>query len=373
MRLLGLEGDDSSGKDNSDPRVQQLFLKINVGDAGSVRRMVEANRHLLTAVHKGMTPLGYAGHCGRIHVMDTLLDLGADINGKDGKRRTALHRAIEGSEERAALHLIDKGADVKASSRKNQTPLHFAAIRGMTTVIARLIALGADVNATDFVGDTPIFEAINQGKDQAVQILLQEPTLNKHALNGRGFNILHQACLRGRSIAVEMILDADDHPYIDDRMNGEYTALHIAANNDHVECVGLLILLGGAIVDHGDGRRQLTPLHLACKRGQFRAAKCLIEMGANVNATDIYGSTPLHLAMGKVPEDKRVSESVDKEMTEDECIRMARLLIDSGPLWMFWTTAARLPWTTQKPQSEQLSRSTLMKWGMLFCFLVIPT
>ncbi|PVD35498.1 hypothetical protein C0Q70_02461 [Pomacea canaliculata] len=257
MRLLGLEGDDSSGKDNSDPRVQQLFLKINVGDAGSVRRMVEANRHLLTAVHKGMTPLGYAGHCGRIHVMDTLLDLGADINGKDGKRRTALHRAIEGSEERAALHLIDKGADVKASSRKNQTPLHFAAIRGMTTVIARLIALGADVNAT-----------------------------------------------------------------------------------------------GGAIVDHGDGRRQLTPLHLACKRGQFRAAKCLIEMGANVNATDIYGSTPLHLAMGKVPEDKRVSESVDKEMTEDECIRMARLLIDSGPLWMFWTTAARLPWTTQKPQGD---------------------
>lgn len=47
MRLLGLEGDDSSEKDNSDPRVQQLFVNINVGDAGSVRRILEANRHLV--------------------------------------------------------------------------------------------------------------------------------------------------------------------------------------------------------------------------------------------------------------------------------------------------------------------------------------
>ena len=30
---------------------------------------------------------------------------------------------------------------------------------------------------------------------------------------------------------------------MDDLLQGEYSALHIAANNDHMECVGILVLL----------------------------------------------------------------------------------------------------------------------------------
>lgn len=49
----------------------------------------------------------------------------------------------------------------------------------------------------DSFGDSPLFDAINQGKEGAIEVLLQVPALNRHALNGKGFNMLHQACLQG--------------------------------------------------------------------------------------------------------------------------------------------------------------------------------
>jgi hypothetical protein len=39
------------------------------------------------------------------------------------------------------------------------------------------------------------------------------------------------------------MLGCPRHPGVDDLLLGEYSALHIAANNDHVECAGLLVLL----------------------------------------------------------------------------------------------------------------------------------
>ncbi|PVD35499.1 hypothetical protein C0Q70_02462 [Pomacea canaliculata] len=199
MRLLGLTLAGGSGDSDGDPRVRQLFLSIQRRDSGTMRRMIETDRGLLTAVCKDFTPLGYASYIGGIGLMDTLLELGADLELRDPKGRTPLLNATEGKEPEAAFHLIDKGANVNASNKKQQTALHFAAIRDMPAVIQRLLLCGADINA-----------------------------------------------------------------------------------------------------------------------------------GANVNAIDIYGITPLHLAMGKVPKQDQGSEGLDKDLTSDERIRIACLLIDNG-------------------------------------------
>jgi len=42
---------------------------------------------------------------------------------------------------------------------------------------------------------------------------------------------------------IETILACERRPLVDDLLLGEYSALHIAANNDHIECVGILVLL----------------------------------------------------------------------------------------------------------------------------------
>ncbi len=41
----------------------------------------------------------------------------------------------------------------------------------------------------------------------------------------------------------------------------------------------------------------MTLLHHACYYGHIQAVKKLIELGANVNASDINGATPMHIAI----------------------------------------------------------------------------
>uniref|UniRef100_A0A4W3H7U7 Ankyrin repeat domain 61 n=1 Tax=Callorhinchus milii TaxID=7868 RepID=A0A4W3H7U7_CALMI len=51
---------------------------------------------------------------------------------------------------------------------------------------------------------------------------------------------------------------------------------------------------------------QHTPMHLAVRHGAFPAISILAQHGANINAIDKYGMTPLHMATG----------ILHKEMTE---------------------------------------------------------
>lgn len=44
---------------------------------------------------------------------------------------------------------------------------------------------------------------------------------------------------------------------------------------------------------------KLTPLHIAVHEGLIKIVERLVGFGANVNATDEAGNTPLHLALAR--------------------------------------------------------------------------
>jgi ankyrin repeat protein len=81
------------------------------------------------------------------------------------------------------------------------------------------------------------------------------------------------------------------------------TALHDAAQHNHVEVIHLL-------VEEGDGRKFLNhfepslswaPLHTAVKYHHLKAAGALLDVGADINANDgtRIGDTPLDLAIAE--------------------------------------------------------------------------
>jgi len=72
--------------------------------------------------------------------------------------------------------------------------------------------------------------------------------------------------------------------------------LHWAARKGDRDVAELLILKG-ANVNAAD-KTGTTPLHWAARAGHKEVAELLILKGANVNTADQTGATPLHWAVG---------------------------------------------------------------------------
>lgn len=71
--------------------------------------------------------------------------------------------------------------------------------------------------------------------------------------------------------------------------------LHLAAQNGHVKVVSVLVEDHGALLEAITLDNQ-TALHFSARYGQLAVAQTLLTLGANPNARDDKGQTPLHLA-----------------------------------------------------------------------------
>jgi ankyrin repeat protein len=90
-------------------------------------------------------------------------------------------------------------------------------------------------------------------------------------------------------------LDADPNA----RTSGGHTPLYCVAN----ECGAVgggdtvrALVLAGAHVDAPSDSKRCTALHLAARRGNTEIARTLLDCGADINARDKTGDTPLQRA-----------------------------------------------------------------------------
>lgn len=100
------------------------------------------------------------------------------------------------------------------------------------------------------------------------------------------------AAQKGHAEVVSLLLDrgADPNTVLDFG-----SPLHKAARGNHVDVVAHL-LKGGADPNLVAGHKDQTALHEAAERGAIGAAGLLLKHGADVNARDIRGLPPIHLA-----------------------------------------------------------------------------
>jgi hemoglobin len=110
--------------------------------------------------------------------------------------------------------------------------------------------------------------------------------------------LLHAAAAAGCDRAVRTLLNAGADPNATD--GGGHTPLYSVAN----ECQGpggadvVRTLVGhGASIDAAGGVQRCTALHMAARRGNLEVAKALLDSGANIDAQDKRGETPLKRAL----------------------------------------------------------------------------
>jgi ankyrin repeat protein len=284
----------------------------------------------------GMSGLMFAARDGHIEAVRTLLQAGADPNFTDPDDSTALIIALMNGHWDVARLLIEAGADVNHWDWWGQTPLYTAVDLNTLPLGARielptmdqstgldiinlLLARGANPNAQlklrppyrnvgqdrladpaiDY-GATPLLRAAKAADLPAMKALLAAGAL-VDLPNALGHTplIVVAGATRGRATPTR---------------GGNYT------EEQAIEAVKLLLAAGANVNAAGYGRvtdrrdaalrctgyvfvedcyKGETAMHGAAMRGWVRLAEVLKQAGANLDAVDADGLSPIDYAMGR--------------------------------------------------------------------------
>jgi ankyrin len=280
------------------------------------QRQVTAEPRAIYRPAGGLTPLLYAAREGCIDCAKSLVDAGADLNLADPEQVSPLLLSILNGHFDLAAYLIQKGASPGKWDWYGRTPLYAAVDlntlpRGgrpdqpsldTTTsleIIERLLAARANPNpqlklAPPFrnigndrgldglltIGTTPLLRAAKALDAPAIKTLLEKGA-NLSLPNTRGVTPVMAAAGLGST-------DADTR--------GFYITEDVQQRS--IESLKLL-LAAGADINAKDGTRGLTPLHEAARWGWNDVVRFLVEHGADLQAKDSRGMTPVDSAMGK--------------------------------------------------------------------------
>ncbi|XP_074606780.1 E3 ubiquitin-protein ligase MIB2-like isoform X2 [Acropora palmata] len=263
-----------------------------------VREILDNNPELIDAMVDGRTALHVACQHGHCDIIRELIDRGADKDKLDNQGYTATHHAAIGDKTGEALKLLlSQGFDPNVQdSEKRISPLHLA-VHSSNEMAVRILTQYAacDVNLQDENGDTPLHYAIARNENNMVDMLLGSSGLMATITNCKGFNYLHVAVLQGNKPALEKLLEMTGSSLNVATDNG-VTTLHIAAINGYREIAEILLEQPGFCVNAVAIENQ-TPLHLAAEQGYPDMAEVLLDHGADVNAANNHGDTPLHLSL----------------------------------------------------------------------------
>ena len=191
--------------------------------------------------------------------------------------------------------LIASGVNVNAKDNKGRTPLHRAIDYGYHSIVEALLAAGASVSVKDDIGQTPLHMASG---DITANVLL-EAGAEVNAKSNSGWTPLHLAVqyIRG---SVDVFLEAGAD--VNAKAKGGWTPLHMAVRSPRwerdFEIINALLAAGANV--NAKSNTGWTPLHMAVSDKDYPSRKsidALIAAGADVNTVNNNGEKPLDVGL----------------------------------------------------------------------------
>lgn len=294
------------------PSVQEL---INQGRYDEAKEIFKTKTDINSIDENGDTALHVAARVNEADLVSFLIIKGADteIRNKDGN--TPLHVAIKNNSIDAAKVLAIVHGDIFAKDSNGNSALELALAKGdlwyeaMITsqtgelrdvdgecivhyfvktrdekAIDRCIQVGVPLSVRDNYGLSPLDLAF-KGADNAASIRIAARLLLAGAEPVRGDFAYFEDAVRTHN----MIL----------RFNDGQTPLHIATIDGHTGIVDFIINQKTSLrikdILAAQDISGATPLHEAVRYGRVDVARLLLKNGANVNAMDSIGKTPILL------------------------------------------------------------------------------
>ncbi len=287
---------------------------------------------------------------GRYDEARELFAARADINSVDEDGNTALHLAAEINEADMVSFLIIKGANTEAKNNAGDTPLHVAIKHNALAATKVLAIVHGDIFAKDAEDNTALELALAKGGDWYKAVITPQTGAIRDT---DGESIVHYFVKTRDEIAIDYCVSQElplsvvdnfektplslafesasdaaairiaaklllagatpvggDYAYFEDavrmhnsllRFNDGQTALHIATIQGDTGIVDYILN------DKTSARTQdilqaqditgATPLHEAVRYGRVDIAKLLLSHGAQVDALDSIGKTPIMLTI----------------------------------------------------------------------------
>lgn len=245
------------------------------GDVDALSAQIKKGARLDVAIEegplwqRGMTPLMCAIVAGQEKAAQTILDAKPALDSRSRDGRTALIWAAGWGSPNTVQKLLDSGAEKNVRDEANWTALMMASGRGDPESVNRLVKSGADINAKNKWGQTALMTALRAGNAEKVDILLA----------------------------------AGANPN-DTDLDG-MTPMHMAAEGDAPTTVIIMLVKRGGNVD-AQSAAGLTPLMIACDRGDVEKTKVLLSNGCKAGIKDRDGSTALDWALRRSDDNGKV-------------------------------------------------------------------
>ncbi len=273
-----------------------LHAAAEKGHLGYVKYLLSRAAPVNAKDISSATALHEAVRYGHVECVNTLLAAGSDPNQQDSSGNAPLHLAMpEASRSAMFPALLAAGANPNLKDSYGETPLHIAARLGMDESILRaLVNAGADVNERNKKGVTPLSLAIERGQARQAQAFVSLGA-DIHAEDMDGIGAVRKAIAAG----MEMVRSVIGPANIQSRDSKGRTPLHVAVEAQAQPKIVEYLIDCNADVNARD-RNGDTPLHVAVRANDQVSGEMLLARGADVFSPNVSGESALKAALTRM-------------------------------------------------------------------------